>query len=67
MEQIEKTAQPDYDGAIAYALCRLRTELSPLLTYHNLMHTEGDVLPAVARLARLSNLVALYKVLGGGA
>ena len=56
MEQKENGARPDYDGAIAYALCRLRTELSPLLTYHNLMHTEGDVLPAVSRLARLSNL-----------
>lgn len=56
MEQKENDAQPDYDGAIAYALCRLRTELSPLLTYHNLMHTTDDVLPAAIRLARLSNL-----------
>ena len=58
MEQKENKndAQPDYDGAIAYALFRLRTELSPLLTYHDLMHTKDDVLPAVTRLARLSNL-----------
>jgi uncharacterized protein len=56
MKKITNAASPDYAAAIAYALCRLRTELSPLLTYHNLLHTEGDVLPAVARLARLSNL-----------
>lgn len=56
MGQKENVARPDYAGAISYALRRLRTELSPLLTYHNLMHTEGDVLPAVTRLARLSNL-----------
>jgi predicted metal-dependent HD superfamily phosphohydrolase len=56
MEQKINLTQPDYAAAIAYALCRLRTELSPLLTYHNLMHTEGDVMPAVARLARLGNL-----------
>lgn len=56
MEQKENGAQPDYDGAIAYALCRLRTELSPLLTYHNLLHTEDDVMPAVVRLAQLSHL-----------
>jgi hypothetical protein len=47
---------PDYAAAISYALCRLRTELSPLLTYHNLAHTEDDVMPAVVRLARLSHL-----------
>jgi predicted metal-dependent HD superfamily phosphohydrolase len=47
---------PDYAGAVAYALNRLRTELSPKLSYHNVMHTEGDVLPAVVRLAKLGNL-----------
>lgn len=47
---------PDYAAAIAYALCRLRTELSPLLTYHNLAHTEADIMPAVVQLARLSHL-----------
>jgi len=50
------TATPDYTGAIAYALNRLRTELPAQLHYHNVMHTEGDVLPAVVRLARLSNV-----------
>lgn len=47
---------PDYAGAVAYALNRLRAELPPRLTYHNAMHTEADVLPAAVRLARLSNL-----------
>jgi predicted metal-dependent HD superfamily phosphohydrolase len=47
---------PDYAGAIAYALNRLRTELPPKLSYHNVMHTEGDVLPAAVRLAQLSDL-----------
>jgi uncharacterized protein len=51
-----KSANPDYAGAVAYALNRLRTELPPALIYHNPMHTEGDVLPAAVRLARLSNL-----------
>lgn len=45
---------PDYAGAIAYALRRLRAELSPVVTYHNVGHTELDVLPAAVRLARLS-------------
>ncbi|MDP1756764.1 MAG: HD domain-containing protein [Pseudohongiella sp.] len=49
-------SNPDYAGAVAYALNRLHTELPPELIYHNPMHTEGDVLPAAVRLARLSNL-----------
>jgi uncharacterized protein len=47
-------SEPDYAGAIAYALHRLRTELPPLVRYHTLAHTEADVLPAAIRLARLS-------------
>lgn len=50
------SSNPDYAGAIDYALNRLRTELPPELIYHNSIHTEGDVLPAAVRLARLSNL-----------
>ena len=49
-------SNPDYAGAVAYALERLRSELPPELLYHNAMHTEGDVLPAAVRLAKLSNL-----------
>jgi len=47
---------PDDAGAIAYALNRLRAELPPELTYHNLWHTEQEVMPAAIRLARLSDL-----------
>jgi uncharacterized protein len=44
--------EPDYDAAVEYALTRLRNELSPQLTYHNLWHTQCGVIPAVRRLAR---------------
>jgi uncharacterized protein len=47
---------PDYAGAIAYALRRLHTELPAELTYHNAWHTEHDVMPAAVRLALLSGL-----------
>jgi predicted metal-dependent HD superfamily phosphohydrolase len=49
-------SNPDYAGAVDYAINRLRNELPPELLYHNSMHTEGDVLPAAVRLAELSNL-----------
>ena len=49
-------AEPDYPGAIAYALQRLHSELPPDLIYHNLWHTEQDVLPAVVLLGRMSDL-----------
>lgn len=52
----ESMAEPDYAAAIAYALGRLRAELPSQLCYHNLWHTESDVMPAAARLARLSAL-----------
>jgi uncharacterized protein len=42
------------EGAIQYALNRLRDELSPTLYYHSLAHTRDDVLPAVEQFARLS-------------
>ena len=48
--------QPNYAGAIAHALARLRAELSPGLTYHNLWHTQEDVIPGAVRLARLSEI-----------
>ena len=50
------TSNPDYSGAVDYALNRLRTELPPRLSYHNAQHTEDDVLPAAVRLAKLSNM-----------
>ncbi len=52
----EHATGADADAAIAYALARLATELSPLLTYHNLFHTRDDVLPAVRRLAAISGV-----------
>ncbi|MCA9997333.1 MAG: HD domain-containing protein [Anaerolineales bacterium] len=45
--------QPDYEGAVAYALSRLKNELSPDLTYHNLWHTQDDVMVTAVRLAHL--------------
>jgi predicted metal-dependent HD superfamily phosphohydrolase len=45
----------DVDGAVAWALDRLRTDLSPDLIYHNLWHTEHDVIPAARRLAHHSD------------
>lgn len=56
MAKASVPSQPNYADAIAYAFQRLRTELSPHLYYHNAQHTEEDVLPAVGRLARLSNV-----------
>jgi len=47
------------EGAIAHALARLAAELSPELTYHNLWHTQADVMLGVARLAGLTALDAV--------
>lgn len=44
--------EPNQADAIAYALARLENELSPKLTYHNLWHTQEDVLPACLQIAR---------------
>ena len=46
----------DYEKAIDHILGRLRDELSPQLTFHNLSHTQNDVLPAGRKLARLAGL-----------
>jgi uncharacterized protein len=48
--------RPDVAGAVAWALDMLRTQLPPHLTYHDVWHTEQDVLPAAERLARHSGL-----------
>ncbi len=45
-----------FEKAKAYALHRLERELSPLLTYHSLVHTRDDVVPACDRLAVLNNI-----------
>ena len=45
--------KPDIEGAKQYILNRLRTELNPRLSYHNVHHTEDYVVPACEQLARL--------------
>ncbi len=47
---------PDYEEALAYALNRLRHELSPELIYHSFWHTSEDVMPTASRLARLLHI-----------
>ena len=56
MDTAKTTKMPDSSGAIGYALHRLRTELPTHLFYHNVQHTEEDVMPALARLAAMSNV-----------
>ncbi len=46
----------DFERAHLYALDRLSHELSPQLTYHSLVHTRDEVLPAVERLAALEGV-----------
>jgi predicted metal-dependent HD superfamily phosphohydrolase len=48
--------QANYKAAIAHALKRLRQELPAHLTYHDLWHTQFDVLPAVARMGAINRL-----------
>lgn len=50
--------QPDYAGAIAYALQLLRAQLPATYTYHCAAHTEFDVIPAIVRLAQLAGISA---------
>lgn len=47
---------PDYKGAQSYALGRLETELPAYLTYHSIVHTRDEVLPAVERFAALEGV-----------
>jgi len=49
-------AKPDFDKAIDHAIDQLKTKLSSSLTYHNLWHTQHDVMPAAMRLAKYSSL-----------
>jgi len=50
------TSSADYEKAIEYALAQLKEGLAPHLTYHNLWHTQHDVMPAVVRLAEASGV-----------
>ena len=56
-------SQPEFDRARAYAVQRLRTQLSPVFCYHCLAHTCEDVLPAAERLAQLENISPLDRLL----
>lgn len=49
-------SEPNYEQAIEHALRRLQSESPPSLYYHCAWHTEGDVLPAVRRLAQLAGV-----------
>lgn len=49
-------SQTNDQAAIQYALDLLQNGLSPDLSYHNLWHTQHDVMPATVRLARLSQV-----------
>jgi uncharacterized protein len=46
-------SNPDFEGAIDYAIGRLRSELSPHYKYHNLWHTQHEVMPAALKFARM--------------
>lgn len=46
-------SQPNYRGAIAHALKRLKNDLPITLTYHNLWHTQEEVMPACLKFAQL--------------
>ncbi|MCA9935827.1 MAG: HD domain-containing protein [Ardenticatenaceae bacterium] len=50
------TVRPNYEQAVAHAVNQLRGNLDPQLTYHNLWHTENDVIPAALRLADASGI-----------
>ncbi|MCA9872046.1 MAG: hypothetical protein KC441_00265 [Anaerolineales bacterium] len=48
--------QPDFAGAVAYALARLKTDIPPKFTYHTIWHTQEDVLPASLQIAQHSGV-----------
>lgn len=48
--------RPDFERAKAYIFSRLGAELSPSLTYHSLLHTRDEVLPAAFRLGQRAQL-----------
>ncbi len=59
LDQLAKSgieSLPDFDGAVSFALNIIRNELDPVYVYHNITHTESDVMPNAARLAELCNL-----------
>ncbi|MFK7800264.1 MAG: tetratricopeptide repeat protein [Anaerolineae bacterium] len=63
LEEEGRPANPDISGAIEFALSIIRDKLEPKYVYHNITHTEFDVMPAAMRLADLSNLPEDEKIL----
>jgi uncharacterized protein len=47
---------PNFEQARRYVLDRLARELSPLITYHSLAHTQDEVVPAVDEFAALESV-----------
>ena len=47
-----EVSNPDHSQAINYSLNRLEKELSANLTYHNLWHTQDEVMIACVRIAQ---------------
>ena len=47
---------PNFSGATHYVLMRLKAELPIYLSYHNLFHTQDDILPALERLVKLNSI-----------
>lgn len=45
--------EPDFERARRYALLRLERDLDPALSYHSIVHTRDEVVPAAERLAAL--------------
>ncbi len=47
---------PDFNQAVSHAIAQLQSNLDPNLTYHDVWHTNNDVLPGAVRLAELTGL-----------
>lgn len=58
---------PDYEGAKAYALERLRRDLPASLQYHTLWHTQDEIVPRTEWLGRHEGLSSEAMVLVGTA
>lgn len=69
LDQLSRSASldtpnlPDFDGAVAYALDLIRSDLDPKYVYHNIVHTANDVMPAAMRLAEFEGLPENEKML----
>lgn len=53
---ITNMTKPDYRGAVQYALSRLEAELPQTAVYHNLWHTQAEVLPTAIALGQAAGL-----------